>query len=231
MQAAAGPARWTFIDGFVYISTKEISMPKSDFFQTVYGSSRTPLETRDLYNEWSETYDESVNGHGYATPRRCAAALASLFGDKSMPVLDFGCGTGISGMAMAESGFTTIDGCDLSEAMLERASERKIYRNIWRVDPNSEFNLPFGQYRHIAAVGVISVGAAPIEILDDLIGALPSEGSLTFSFNDHTLKDPTFEARVAEYTDTGAARVEFKEYGEHLPGLNMNSVVYVLVKN
>ena len=207
-------------------------MQKKDFFQTVYGElSRTPLETKELYDEWSSTYDDSVNGLGYATPERCAAALAELAADRSEPVLDFGCGTGISGMALRKSGFTTIDGCDLSKAMLEKAGERQIYRNLWQNGLNSDFRLPFGPYRHITAVGVISVGAAPIEAIDDLFEALPAGGSLAFSFNDRTLNDPTYEARVAEYTDTGAATVQFKEYGEHLPGLNMNSVVYVLVKN
>ena len=35
---------------------------------------------------------------------------------------------------------------------------------------------------------------------------------------------------VAEWTDCGAARLVFKDYGPHLPALNMNSTVYILEK-
>ena len=205
-------------------------MQNKDFFQSIY-NTHTPGKTKEIYDEWSATYDKSVIEHGYATPERCAAALAEIVDEKSEPILDFGCGTGISGMAFRDSGFTAIDGCDLSNEMLAKAEERRVYRNLWQNELGTELQLPYGKYSHIAAVGVISVGAAPINVFEDLFEALPTGGSLTFSFNDHTLKDPTYIARVAEYTDTGAATVEFKEYGEHLPGLNMNSVVYVLAKN
>ncbi|MDE0305542.1 MAG: methyltransferase domain-containing protein [Albidovulum sp.] len=205
-------------------------MRKKEFLNSVY-VSRTPLETKSLYDEWSTTYEETVNGHGYATPERCAVALSDFVEDKAVPILDFGCGTGISGMALTEYGFSTIDGCDISKEMLDLADEKQIYRKLWQIDPGSEINLPTGRYAHIAAIGVIGIGAAPIDVFDGLFGALPNGGSLTFSLNDHTLSDPEYEARVSEYTDTGAATVEFKEYGEHLPGLDMKSVVYILVKN
>ena len=87
-----------------------------------------------------------------------------------------------------------------------------------------------GEYQHITAIGVISVGAAPIGLMDDLIRALPKGGTLTFSFNEHTLQDPVFENRVFEYVDTAAAHLLFKEHGAHLPGIGMSSTVYILRK-
>ena len=60
--------------------------------------------------------------------------------------------------------------------------------------------------------------------------ALPSEGKLVFSFNDHALVDPENIGRLNEWLDCGAARLLFAEHGEHLPGKIMMSTVYVVEK-
>ena len=202
-------------------------MTNRNFIDDVYKITE-PEAMRRLYDEWSSSYDDEVKGHGYATPRRCAAALAGITDDLEAPVLDFGCGTGISGEALAEAGFTAIDGCDLSQNMLEVARSKNIYRDLRQNDVDSPVSFVPGTYLSIAAVGVISVGAAPAGVLDQLLNALPAGGTLTFSFNEHTVKVPEFENRVFEYVDTGAAQLLFKESGEHLPGIGLSSVVYVL---
>ena len=51
-----------------------------------------------------------------------------------------------------------------------------------------------------------------------------------FSFNDHALEDPANEAGLNEWLDCGAAHLLFKEYGAHLPGIDLNSNVYVVEK-
>ena len=70
---------------------------------------RSPEETKALYTDWAKTYDSDVTGAGYATPGRVARALAEV-ADLTAPLLDFGCGTGLSGVALAAEGFTAIDG-------------------------------------------------------------------------------------------------------------------------
>ncbi|MDP6883623.1 MAG: methyltransferase domain-containing protein, partial [Rhodospirillales bacterium] len=54
-------------------------------------------------------------------PSRCATALASTVAPDGARVLDVGCGSGLSGLALREVGFASIDGCDLSPAMAARA--------------------------------------------------------------------------------------------------------------
>ncbi len=202
-------------------------MTKRKFIDDVYKITE-PEAMKQLYDEWSSSYDDEIKGHGYATPRRCATALAGIADDLAVPVLDFGCGTGISGEAFAEAGFSVIDGCDLSENMLEVARSKNIYRDLRQNNAGNPVFFAPGTYRSIAAVGVISVGAAPVGVLEQLLNALPAGGTLTFSFNEHTMKVPDFENRVYEYVDTGAAQLLFRESGEHLPGIGLSSVVYVL---
>lgn len=185
--------------------------------------------TRDLYDAWSQSYEAEVAENGYATPGRCAKALAHVIEDQTQPVLDFGCGTGLSGLALKLAGFTQIDGVDLSAEMLAQARDKAIYRNLSQIDADGPLQ-DAGAYAAITAIGVIGAGAAPLSVLDSLFTALRAGGHLCFSFNDHTLEDPAFEARVKALIDAGDARQKVRDYGDHLPGLNMNSVIYVLEK-
>ncbi len=190
--------------------------------------ARDAASTRVLYDDWAASYEAEVSENGYATPGRCASALKSLTNDMQQPVLDFGCGTGLSGLALRLAGFETLDGVDLSAEMLEGARAKGVYRHLDQIEAGAP--LPRDGYTLIAAIGVIGAGAAPISVLHTLMSALPRGGKLVFSFNDHALEDPANEGGVSEWTDCGAARLLFKEHGAHLPGIDLNSNVYVLEK-
>jgi len=69
---------------------------RKGFLERAYGLDDAE-STRDFYRDWAATYDEEIRANGYATPRRCAAALAGLVEDTSAPLHDLGCGTGLSG--------------------------------------------------------------------------------------------------------------------------------------
>ena len=56
-------------------------------------------ETMELYADWAENYDDDVRNWGYATPARIASALKRHLPDLDARILDFGCGTGFSGIA------------------------------------------------------------------------------------------------------------------------------------
>lgn len=199
----------------------------SNFLDKAY-QARDVDETRRLYDDWAASYEAEVSGNGYATPARCAQALKSLAVDLSLPVLDFGCGTGLSGLALKHAGFETIDGVDLSAEMLQGARAKGIYRSLTQIEAGAK--LPKAKYTQCAAIGVIGAGAAPISVLHELMRALPKHGRLVFSLNDHALRDRTNMAAVSEWTDCGAARLLFKEAGDHLPGIDVKSTVYILEK-
>ena len=199
------------------------------FLDHVY-EARTADETRDLYDAWADSYEAEVSENGYVTPKRCAEALAAHTDDLGAPLLDFGCGTGLSGRALSEAGFTTLDGVDLSADMLAQAKDKGIYRSLRQIEAGVTPIKNAGDYAMIAAIGVIGAGAAPIETFDMLMNALAPGGKLVLSFNDHALQDPAYEGRISEWTDCGAARLLFREHGPHLPARDINSTVYVIEK-
>lgn len=197
------------------------------FLDKIY-SAWDPVDNRALYDEWSATYEAELLEQGYATPARCAEALAPLVADKTIPLLDFGCGTGLAGVAMKLAGFEVVDGVDISSEMIAVAQKKNVYRALSQIEPDTQLTQ---SYQLISAVGVIGAGAAPVSTLDMLMHALPQNGKLVFSFNDHSLADPVNTGRLNEWLDCGAARLLFMEHGLHLPCENLQSTVYVLEKS
>ena len=198
------------------------------YLDKIYSADRADL--RPFYAQWAQSYDQEVGENGYVTPLRIAEALARHVKDLSIPILDYGCGTGVSGQAFQEVGFLTIDGVDISAEMLEVAAQKKIYRHLEVFAPETGPNLKLGAYQIIAAVGVIGAGAAPLAVLDKMMALLAPKGLLVFSFNDHTLEDPAYDGLVEDYVNQGQAVLHLKEYGDHLPKQKINSNIYILEK-
>ena len=196
------------------------------FLQRVY-DLQTQTETDAYYTEWAESYDRELIENGYRTPERCAAALAR-FVDVDAAILDVGCGTGLSGRAMAETGFTNISGRDVNAAMLEVARATSVYRDLTVTDPADPFPFEPGEYAALAAIGVIGIGAAPASLLGEAVDALAPGGCLVFSYNDHALVDPVFVAALDEAVSSGRAEQVFSEHGPHIEGLGTSATVFVL---
>ena len=199
----------------------------TNFLDKAY-QARDAASTRDLYDDWAESYETEVAENGYATPVRCGEALKSFTKDLSVPILDFGCGTGLSGLALRRTGFEVIDGLDLSAEMLDMAASKNVYRSLALIEAGSDLAVTKGSYGAIAAIGVIGAGAAPISVFHMLMRHLGPSGKMVFSFNDHALQDPSNEGGLSEWIDCGAAHLLFKERGPHLPGIDLNATVYVI---
>lgn len=187
-------------------------------------------DTQKIYADWARTYDTDVTNWGYATPTRIALALRQSGANVDKPVLDFGCGTGLSGQALKAVGFDVVDGTDISSEMLEKAQARGVYRQVWKGTPGSLGHIRAGDYPIICATGVVSLGAAPPETLDMLIAALAPGGLLAFSFNDATLADRSYTDRLDIATLDPTLELAFEDYGPHLPAKDMKAAVYVLKK-
>jgi len=183
-------------------------------------------ETLKVYADWADTYDADVSARGYHTPERIAAALATLLEGEG-PILDYGCGTGVSGVALKRAGLGPLHGTDISAEMLERVAAKNVYDSVWQGQP-SEVPATPGTYRAIAAVGVVSLGAAPPETMDLLMDALGPGGLLAMSFNDPTLEDGSYDAHLSAAVDAGRVEVIYRKHGPHLDDLGMGSDVIIL---
>lgn len=183
-------------------------------------------ETIAVYADWAETYDAEVTGRGYQTPTRLAAAL-SQFASPDDLILDFGCGTGISGAAMRHAGFQNLHGTDVTAEMLEKATNSGFYNKTWLSNPD-HMSIDKGAYTVIIAVGVVSLGAAPPETLAALVDQLEAGGLIALSYNEPTLNDTSYINALEHEVKTGRVEVVFRENGPHLDDIGMTSDVIIL---
>ena len=132
---------------------------KSDpFLQQAYGLK--DLEAAmSFYDQWAEQYDDQMEQKlGYIAPRFMAERLAAFVADKSTPVLDVGCGTGLTSQYLSGLGFEHFDGIDITPRMLERARERGIYRTLTEADVTQPLDLASGSYDAIISSGTFTLG-------------------------------------------------------------------------
>ena len=201
----------------------------SKFFNRIYRVT-DPDEIQSIYSEWASSYDNDVDSHGYVTPDRCAQALARVISVNSSPILDVGCGTGISGKAFIKAGFCNIYGTDLNAEMLAIAHSRNIYVNLSKTTLLRPLPVDANQYAVIAAIGVIGSGAAPLEFLQEIMRALRPGAITIFSFNDHTLAEPKYVEYVEQMTKTNEFELLVDEYGPHMIKLGLKSRIFAIRK-
>merc|ERR1711974_269680 len=85
----------------------------------------------EKYKELAEKYDQTVlDVIGYPDPNIVAETLQKMGVDKSAPILDFGCGTGLIGMYAKDKGYNNLIGVDASKDMIERAQQDRGYTEL-----------------------------------------------------------------------------------------------------
>ena len=204
-------------------------MAKEKFLNQTY-QLETSEDTFAHYEDWAETYDEEITENDYAQPRRCAAALAQYSSSSEINVLDIGCGSGLSGMALSDSGFKNIDGCDFSPAMLEKAMNTDVYKKLFLADINQELNIEAETYDAVSAVGVLAFAHIRTEALRQMLRTIKSEGLLVIGLNEHYWEGDSVGEKIRSLVEEGEVELLFEEYGEHLPGADIGGWVAVLRK-
>jgi predicted TPR repeat methyltransferase len=122
----------------------------------------SPDQVRAYYDGWAGGYDESLGAWGYDAPERGAQLLVGMLRIGREPadgvtVLDAGCGTGLTGVALRAAGFTgRLVGVDLSPASLDHAAARSVYDELGVADLQEPLALGDGAVGALLCVGVLT---------------------------------------------------------------------------
>ncbi|MCY3828760.1 MAG: methyltransferase domain-containing protein [Rhodospirillaceae bacterium] len=206
--------------------------PQNDrFLKTVY-QVHDPVEVRDMYDRWAASYDtELIEENGYAQPLRCAEMLARYLTDRRAEILDIGCGTGLSGAALAEAGYSVIDGCDFSAGMLEKARETGLYRRLFGADLNAPpLDAADGAYDAAVAVGVFGFGHIQPACLDEILRIVSPGAPLVIGLNEHFYEDGALTAKLDALAAAGRIERLAEEHGDHIRGTGVTGWVIAVRK-
>ena len=105
---------------------------------------------KTFYAEWADNYDTDTQSWQY-----CGCEIAYRFlhdlsqhaelkiepHDKTIRIMDVGCGTGLMGKILHEQGYRYLDGCDISLEMVLQADSLNIYNSLTAdIDINQAIN-------------------------------------------------------------------------------------------
>ena len=200
-------------------------------FEAAY-SLETNDQTRKHYKSWAETYDHEVSEvNGYAQPQRVADMIQKLNCAHNSRILDAGCGSGLSGVAIKQAGYTNIDGCDFSPEMLEKSQEKGCYNRLFEANLNETMpDVEDGTYDVVTCVGVFSFGHVYPDACDELLRVLRQDGHLIIALNAPYWDKGDLAEKLATLESSGTIDILEKEYGDHLPGHDVYGWVIAAVK-
>lgn len=183
------------------------------FFDRIPATANDEAEKcQALYDEWAKTYDEDLSdaSHGYVGPFQAAKAIAELSKKDGQTVLDAGCGTGLSGVAVrtALGPSAVIDGIDISTGMLEIAAKKNVYRELQPADLSKDIAIESDKYDVVVCVGTMTGGhVGPSPALGEFVRVLNAGGLVVATIREDVFERGGYEAEVRRIESEGLATV------------------------
>lgn len=170
-----------------------------DPLAAVYGA-RSAQEIAQLYDRWSEAYDDDMARAGYRHPTIATALLARHLPRGAAPVLDAGAGTGLAGEWLGILGYPHVEALDISTGMLARARARGCYAALHQGALGGDLPFERGHFAGLICAGVLTTGHVGAEALPGLATVVVSGGVLVL-----TVKETLWTEAVAPLLHPGGA--------------------------
>ncbi|EAU31003.1 conserved hypothetical protein [Aspergillus terreus NIH2624] len=198
--------------------------------------ARNSLRKEDcmkLYEEWAASYNSDLAdaSQNYVAPILVAQAAVKSNNRAKATVLDAGCGTGLVGEALAKSGTMTIDGADLSPAMLKIAEDTGVYRNLMLCDLTQPIDRPDDTYDIVTCCGTFTRGhVGPDPALREFIRVTKKAGIIVATVLEEIWVSGGYKAEVEKIEKEGLARVVSMELKDYRKGAGDKATLMVLEK-
>ena len=206
-----------------------MSEKTESLFNAVY-NAKTPEDHKAAYGAWASTYEDAIRESGYVSPPRVAATLARYTADTSGPVLDVGCGTGLGGLALADAGFTAIDGIDLSPEMLAVAREKGVYRTLTAVNLLETVDIADNTYSGAYSTGTFTLGHIGPDRIPEVMRLLKPGAVFSLTVSEPSWIEKDYETVLASFVSDGILNLLEDEVGDHVVNHNQQAHFLVLEK-
>lgn len=174
----------------------------SEGLEKVYAASES-RELADAYAIWSADYDRETLSLGYCLPFMITSFIARHVGREEAPLLDAGCGTGLTGPYLAALGYRHLEGLDMSDEMLAHAEARGCYEGFTRAILGDPLPLEDGRFACVFSTGVFTDGHAPAESLRELARIVRQQGHLIFTVRQSVYQKGGFDREIAALLASG----------------------------
>ena len=122
-------------------------------------------------------------------------------------ILDAGCGTGLVAVALAQGGFTHIDGIDYSLAMLAEAAKKSVYRTLSQMNMNEALPIATGTYDGVTCVGTFTSAHVIPEALNELVRVTCNGGTVCCTVREEYWQETHFADVLNCLVSSGRAQL------------------------
>lgn len=164
-------------------------------------AAKSPRELERAYADWAADYDRDTIALGYNLPFVIAGWVGRHVRGGDGPLLDAGCGTGLSGPFLKALGYHDLVGLDYSREMLDLAGKRNAYRELRQAELGMTLPWPDGHFAAFLSSGVFTAGHAPASSFDELVRITRPGGHAIFTVRDMLIEDGGFREKFRQLED------------------------------
>jgi len=149
-----------------------------------------------VYKEWATAYDhDNDNLLGTVSQPLSVQIFQEYIKDKSLRIIDVGCGTGLVGVELEKGGFSNFDGIDISQEMIDIAKQRG-YAQLFIGSLNDTLPCKNSEYDAALCVGVFTHGHVGSARPAELVRIVKSEGIICFTINEGVYESYGFNSKI-----------------------------------
>jgi len=191
--------------------------------------SHNDEDLQDVYKEWAPAYDhDNDNLLGTVSQPLSVQIFQEYIEDKSLRIIDVGCGTGLVGVELENSGFTNFDGIDISQEMIDIAKQRG-YSKLFIGSLNESLPFESNEYDAAFCVGVFTHGHVGSDRLDELVRIVKPGGIICFTINEEVYELYGFNSKIQKLESENVLKVIEVRKNDYMVKKNVKGL-YCLVE-
>ena len=199
-----------------------------EFLDKAY-HSHNDEDLQVVYKEWAAAYDhDNDNLLGTVSQPLSVQIFQEYIKDKSLRIIDVGCGTGLVGVELEKGGFSNFDGIDISQEMIDIAKQRG-YSKLFIGSLNDSLPCENNEYDAAFCVGVFTHGHVGSDRLDELVRIVKPGGIICFTVNEGVYDSYGFDSKIKNLESTNIWKILEIRKSDYMTKKNIKGI-YCVVK-
>ncbi|OSQ38051.1 class I SAM-dependent DNA methyltransferase [Thalassospira mesophila] len=180
-------------------SHNSVSNTASDLVNMTHAS---PEALAAYYDKWATSYEKDLLAMGYQAPARAAQIMTTQGLHAKSPILDAGCGTGLTGLELSNQGFSHITGIDISPESLKQAKTKACYQTLKIQNMNRQLDFAANSFAAAQCIGALTYVDNVEGLMREFSRLVITDGIIVFSHRVD-LYDGDFSATLQALSDDG----------------------------
>jgi len=190
--------------------------------------SHNDEDLKDIYTKWASAYDHD-NDYllGTVSQPLSVQIFQEYMKNKSVRIIDVGCGTGLVGLELKNSGFTNFEGIDISQEMIDIAKQRN-YSKLFIGSLNSSLPFDNNDYGAAFCVGVFTHGHVGSDRLEELVRIVKPGGIICFTINEGVYEPYGFNSEIEKLESENVWKVLEVRKNDYMVKKNVKGFYFVV---